>query len=170
LAPPYDPAGAENGLLEALTGAVVVYLTLGSTLFEGTPCKNAKDSAEDGGGDEPAGARADAAWLRGEYPRCAALFLRRGELAAGDAGASRSPWTSSTTGRLRGHSRSSSRACPRDRADKLIEIVLGTNASFHTAIDRWVFPWILMSAPRYFRVWALHKLTRHLPLAAQGPR
>jgi hypothetical protein len=54
-------------------------------------------------------------------------------------------------------------------ADKLIEIVLGTNASFHTAIDRWVFPWILESPARYFRVWALHKLTRHLPWRRKSP-
>jgi hypothetical protein len=40
LAPPYDPAAAENGLVEALAGAAVVYLTLGSALFpRGTPSR-----------------------------------------------------------------------------------------------------------------------------------
>lgn len=168
LAPPYDPAGAENGLVEALGAAKVVYLTLGSALFEGKPCRNAKASAE----------------TAASMNRLARALLRRGvevnlhgipycqveEIAW--PGVMHGPQIARDFQHYRPASWTLAKQLARvspARADKLLEIVLGQNASFHTAIDRWVFPWILESPARYFRVWALHKLTRHLPWRRKSP-
>lgn len=56
------------------------------------------------------------------------------------------------------------------RAAKLIEILLARQTSFHNPIDRLVLPWILEHPALYIRVWALHKLTRHLPGLRHRPR
>lgn len=168
LAPPYDPAAAENGLADILAGAAVVYVTLGSALHPGKPSRNGKKSGQ----------------TATAMNQLARVLARRGV----EVNLHGLPfcqcenvnWAavmqSQQQARDFQHYRPVSWVLAKQlagvtpaRADKLLEIVLGANASFHTAIDRWVFPWILESPARYFRVWALHKLTRHLPWRRKSP-
>lgn len=168
LVPPYDPGSAENGLVEVLAGAAVVYLTLGSALAPGAPQKHAQGSSE------------TAATMN----RIARVLSRRGVEVhlhgVPFCQVEEAHWPlvmqSQQIARDFQHYRAASWALTRQllsvkpsAADKLLEIALGENTSFHHAIDRWVFPWILERPSRYFRVWALHKLTRHLPWRRKSP-
>jgi len=168
LVPPYDPAGDEAGLIEALAECAVVYLTLGSELFEGVPQRKASASVE------------TAATMN----RIARALVRRGREVhlhgLPYCHCEEANWPlvmqSQQIARDFQHYRPASWALARQlagvsarSADKLLEIALGENTSFHYAIDRWVFPWILESPSRYFRVWALHKLTRHLAWRRKSP-
>jgi hypothetical protein len=45
---------------------------------------------------------------------------------------------------------------------RILEGMLGAEGSFHAGIDQLVLPWILNKPQYYVRIWALHKLTRHL--------
>lgn len=168
LTPPFDASSTENGLVEALAAAKVVYLTLGSRMQEGQPCRSAAASRA---AVTAMGQLAQALAKRGievhlhGIPYCQTgdglwPLIMHGPQRARDFQHYRpASWTLAK--QLAG--------VPPHRADKLIEIVLGQNASFHTAIDRWVFPWILESPARYFRVWAYHKLTRHLRWRRKSP-
>lgn len=169
LAPPYAPGAEEDALLAALDGAAVVYLTLGSALVEGVACAGAKEGQETVAVMNRLGrallARGVEVNIHGvPFSLCEeALWpsvMHRQQLAMDFQHYRAASWKLARQ----------LATVPPHRADKLLEIVLGQNASFHTAIDRWVFPWILESPARYFRVWALHKLTRHLPWRRKGRR
>jgi hypothetical protein len=53
--------------------------------------------------------------------------------------------------------------------DKVLENLLTRQTSFHNLIDDRLLPWILNHPWLYIRVWAFHKLTRHLRLTRQRP-
>lgn len=167
LAPPYDAAALENGLVDALAESKVVYVTLGSGLFEGKPCRKKQQSVETAATMNQL-ARALArrgveVHLHG-LPFCQVEEVNWPNVMHGQQIARDFQHYRPASWKL---AQQMARVSPAG-GDKLIEIVLGQNASFHTAIDRWVFPWILESPRRYFRVWAFHKLTRHLRWRRKG--
>lgn len=59
---------------------------------------------------------------------------------------------------------------PPHRARKIIDIRLNQQTSSHNAIDNLVLPWILSHPAIYVRIWALHKLTRHLNFLKHRPQ
>ena len=54
--------------------------------------------------------------------------------------------------------------------NKFIEIQLGHQTSVHNLIDAGLLPWILEKPWLYTRVWALHKISRHLNFLRHRPR
>lgn len=54
--------------------------------------------------------------------------------------------------------------------NKFVEIQLGRQTSFHNLIDSGLLPWILEKPWLYTRVWALHKISRHLNFLRHRPR
>lgn len=59
---------------------------------------------------------------------------------------------------------------PSHAIDKAAEIHLTRQTSFHNVIDNAVLPWIFEHPFLYIRVWALHKLTRHLSFLRHRPQ
>lgn len=167
LVPPYDPSG-EDRLIDVLAACAVVYLSLGSGLAPGAAARGTQASIETSATmnriARALSRRGGEVHLHG-LPFCQVeeanwpLVMQSQQIARDFQHYRSASWV--LAGQLAGVSPA--------RADKLLEIALGENTSFHHAIDRWVFPWILESPSRYFRVWALHKLTRHLPWRRKSP-
>jgi len=60
-------------------------------------------------------------------------------------------------------------AYPPRKVRKILEIEMGRQTSFHNAIDDLVLPWILKTPYLYIRMWALHKVSRHLRFLRHRP-
>ena len=67
-----------------------------------------------------------------------------------------------TARQIQGHSSST--------CDKLLENYLTRQTSVHNLIDDRLLPWIINYPWFYIRIWAFHKLTRHLRLARHRPK